>query len=67
MYVAAKSLTRRFLHQIVIVDVPECGAIAGVLLAASSSLYGPLVLGVLGGPLIIIRSWFMIKSARSHV
>ena len=69
MYAATESLTSRFLHQGVIVKVPELGPIASVFLVADSSLHGrvgTLVLGVAGGLVVLIRSWIAIKTARSH-
>jgi hypothetical protein len=70
MYVAdeAERMLRRFLHRPVVVDT-SLGPIVGVLLAADCSSHrglGTLILGVAGGPQVLIRAWTVIKLTRSH-
>ena len=70
MYVANQTehIFVSFPHQTVVVDT-SLDSIAGVLLAADCSFHGGLgifIFGVAGGLQVIIRTWTVIKLARSR-
>jgi hypothetical protein len=66
MYVANRMLSA-FMNRPVVIDTP-LDSIAGVLLAADCRSHGlgTFFLGVPGRLQLIIRTWTVIKLARSH-